>query len=210
MGNQDTSSEAIITVVGGSFVLPEKRVDTDQIIPAEHLLCITFEGLGQHVFASNRAAMGGKHPFDRPEHQGRSILIADENFGCGSSREHAVPALNQWGIQCIIAPSFAPIFIGNATGNGVVCARVLQADYDRIVSFLNPQDNVTCENTTVVNLNSLTIVINIPGKGSETFDFAMSEADQYNLTNGTWNALTTCLQAGDLIEQTAARLPYLN
>jgi len=109
-------------VVGKAFYLPGNNMDTDRIIPARFLKCVTFQGLGANVFRGDRDKLEGKHPFDLPENQDRSILVVDENFGSGSSREHAVPALMQYGIKAIIGLSFAAIFRGNASWKRVdVC-----------------------------------------------------------------------------------------
>ena len=83
----------INSVSGRTMVLRGNDIDTDRIIPARFLKCVTFDGLGQQVFADDRSEQDGQHPFDRIEHQGAAILIVNRNFGCGSSREHAPQAL---------------------------------------------------------------------------------------------------------------------
>ena len=87
----------IITITESAFHLPGDDIDTDRIIPARFLRCVTFDGLGEHVFEDDRQQLKGSHPFDQPNNKGCKILIADVNFGCGSSREHAVAALQQGG-----------------------------------------------------------------------------------------------------------------
>ena len=108
--------------------LPLTNVDTDMIIPAQYMKALTRSGLGQHLFQELRFARDGSERSDfilnRPAYRAARILIADRNFGCGSSREHAVWALTDFGIRCIIAPSFGDIFAGNARKNGLLLIRL--------------------------------------------------------------------------------------
>lgn len=99
--------------------LPRSDIDTDLIIPADFLKITTKEGLGQHVFERLRAA-DADFPFNLEKYQGGQILVSRKNFGCGSSREHAVWALYDWGIRVVIAPSFSDIFHSNAMKNGLL------------------------------------------------------------------------------------------
>lgn len=195
----------ITGVHGHGFHLPGDNLDTDQIIPAQFLVCVTFDGLGDHVFESNRQSMGGKHPFDLPQNKGRSILLADQAFGCGSSREHAVPALMQWGITAVIAKSFSPIFPGNATGNGLICATVSEEDHREIAEIFATEKQ--SPDHIEIDLLTKKIVFAVPGE-QVRFDFEIDEATRQSLINGTWNALDVCLEAGDLVDIVAARLPY--
>ena len=94
--------EPFSTFSSALIPLPAENVDTDQIIPARFLKCVTFDGLGDHVFADDRSQLDGKHAFDQPQYQGAKVLLVNRNFGCGSSREHAPQAIARWGIQAII------------------------------------------------------------------------------------------------------------
>ena len=106
-----------IDIVKGSGVpVRGNDIDTDRIIPARFLKCVTFEGLGDNAFADDiagLAAQGKVHPFRDPAYKNGSILVSNQNFGCGSSREHAPQALKRWGIRAIIAESYSEIFFGN-------------------------------------------------------------------------------------------------
>ena len=107
---------------------------------------MTFEGLGEHAFEDDRQ-QDSKHPFDNPKFQGASVLIAGRNFGCGSSREHAPQALIRWGIQAVIGESFAEIFLGNCTANGVPTVCASRSNLQQLAAAIdaNPQLIVTVD-----------------------------------------------------------------
>lgn len=118
-------------VDGRAIPLGLKNVDTDVIIPARWLKTITRDGLGKGAFETIRAEPGNL--FDQPEYAGAPILIAGDNFGCGSSREHAAWALLDLGIRAVIAPSFSDIFSGNAVKNGILPVVLPQEQIDRLL-----------------------------------------------------------------------------
>ena len=112
------------TVSGRGLPLTGDDIDTDRIIPARFLKCVTFDGLGEQVFADDRTQLDGQHAFDQPQYQGAEILVVNRNFGCGSSREHAPQAIARWGIQALIGESFAEIFFWQLCGDGgALCHR---------------------------------------------------------------------------------------
>lgn len=123
--------EPLKTVEGRAYPLGRKNVDTDVIIPAHYLKTITRSGLGKGAFEAIRAEPG--NVLDDPEYQGAPILIAGDNFGCGSSREHAAWALNDMGVTAVIAPSFSDIFSGNAFKNGILTVVLPQEAVDRLL-----------------------------------------------------------------------------
>ncbi|VAV93086.1 3-isopropylmalate dehydratase small subunit [hydrothermal vent metagenome] len=117
--------------------LPMNNIDTDMIIPQQFLKTIKRTGLGIHAFTNIRYHDDGSEREDfvlnRPAYRSAEILIAGENFGCGSSREHAPWALKDFGIKCIIAPSFADIFYGNCFKNGLLPVKLPQEVIDRLM-----------------------------------------------------------------------------
>lgn len=118
-------------VAGRAIPFGRKNVDTDVIIPAHWLKTITREGLGRGAFEAIR--QDPDNIFDSPEFAGSPILIAGDNFGCGSSREHAAWALLDMGLKCVIAPSFSDIFSGNAFKNGILTVALPQEAIDRLM-----------------------------------------------------------------------------
>jgi len=115
-------------------ILPVDNIDTDQIIPARYLKAISKEGLGEGLFVDWRKNADGSlkpdFPLNKPENQGAEILVTGDNFGCGSSREHAPWALVQNGIRAVVSTSFADIFKGNAVKNGLLPV-VVPADFHK-------------------------------------------------------------------------------
>ncbi|NLS25817.1 3-isopropylmalate dehydratase small subunit 1 [Sphingomonas sp. S2M10] len=140
--------EPIQQVAGRAYPWGAKNIDTDIIIPAHWLKTTTREGLGKGAFESVRAEPGNL--FDDPRYAGAPILVAGENFGCGSSREHAAWALADMGIKAVIAPSFSDIFSGNAFKNGIVTVVLPQDAIDRLVQ-------VATANTITVDLETMTV-----------------------------------------------------
>ncbi len=123
--------QAIRQVSGRAIPFGRKNVDTDVVIPAHWLKTISREGLGKGAFEALRKEPG--NVFDDPANAGAPILIAGDNFGCGSSREHAAWALLDLGITCVIAPSFSDIFSGNAFKNGILTVALPQEAIDRLM-----------------------------------------------------------------------------
>ncbi|SFR96401.1 3-isopropylmalate dehydratase small subunit [Sphingomonas jatrophae] len=123
--------EPVRAVEGRAYPWGAKNVDTDVIIPAHWLKTITRAGLGRGAFETVRAEPG--NIFDDPAYAGAPILIAGDNFGCGSSREHAAWALADMGVRAVIAPSFSDIFSGNAFKNGIVTVVLSQEAVDRLI-----------------------------------------------------------------------------
>ena len=151
--------EPISKVEGRAYPWGAKNIDTDIIIPAHWLKTTTRDGLGKGAFESVRAEPG--NIFDDPRYAGSPILIAGENFGCGSSREHAAWALTDMGVRAVIAPSFSDIFSGNAIKNGIVTVVLPQAAIDRLVA-------VAQNDTVAVDLETMTVTT--PYQDRFTFD----------------------------------------
>ena len=150
----------LTAVDGRAYPLGRKNVDTDVIIPAHYLKTITRAGLGRGAFETIRAEPG--NVFDDPRHAGAPIIIAGDNFGCGSSREHAAWALNDMGVKAVIAPSFSDIFSGNAFKNGIATVVLPQEAVDRLME-------VAAEHPITVDLETQTVTTPF----QDRFEFAM-------------------------------------
>jgi 3-isopropylmalate/(R)-2-methylmalate dehydratase small subunit len=140
--------EPVNIIEGKAYPFGLKNIDTDVIIPAHWLKTISRAGLGKGAFESIRSEPG--NVFDDPRFAGAPILIAGDNFGCGSSREHAAWALADLGIMCVIAPSFSDIFSGNAFKNGILTVELPQDAIDRLMIVAESDAiHVDLENQTV-------------------------------------------------------------
>jgi 3-isopropylmalate/(R)-2-methylmalate dehydratase small subunit len=135
--------QPLIRVEGRAIPFGLKNVDTDIIIPAKWLKTISREGLGAGAFETIRAEPG--NVFDDPAYAGASVLIAGDNFGCGSSREHAAWALGDLGIRVVIAPSFSDIFSGNAVKNGILPVVLPQSAIDRLMAVARERQPITVD-----------------------------------------------------------------
>ena len=140
--------EKVESISGRAYPFGAKNVDTDVIIPARWLKTISREGLGEGAFETLREQDG--NVFDDPAYKGAPILIAGDNFGCGSSREHAAWALLDLGITAVIAPSFSDIFSGNAFKNGILTVVLPQEQVDRLLEVAKTDEiSIDLESQTV-------------------------------------------------------------
>lgn len=133
----------VSTITGRAIAWGAKNVDTDIIIPARWLKTVSREGLGKGAFESVRAQPD--NIFDAPDNAGAPILIAGDNFGCGSSREHAAWAMLDLGITAVIAPSFSDIFSGNAFKNGLLAVALPQDQIDRLMLVAGEGGTITVD-----------------------------------------------------------------
>ena len=163
--------QPITRVEGRAYPLGLKNVDTDIIIPAKWLKTISREGLGRGAFESLRAEPG--NVFDDPAYAGAPILIAGDNYGCGSSREHAAWAMADLGIQAVIAPSFSDIFSGNAFKNGLLAIELPQAAIDRLMEVAK---------TDSIHIDLETQTVTTPFQ--DWFAFAVDPFRKHCLMNG--------------------------
>lgn len=163
----------VSTIEGKAYPFGRKNVDTDVIIPAHWLKTITREGLGRGAFETVRAEPG--NVFEDPDYAGSPVLIAGDNFGCGSSREHAAWALDDMGVKAVIAPSFSDIFSGNAFKNGLLTVVLPQAAIDRLMDVATEGDPIH------IDLEAQTVTTQF----QDRFEFAIDPFRKSCLLNGT-------------------------
>ena len=199
--NQEFPKGEIKSIRGRSFAIRGDDIDTDRIIPARFLKCVSFSALGEQVFADDRKELKGNHPFDLDHNKGANIIIVNDNFGCGSSREHAPQALMRWGIRLIIGESFAEIFFGNCLALGIPC---LTATKEKIVKLQNLVEK-TNNQVWDFNLKNLSIT-----NQSEIIKLKLEEGPYNMLYSGKWDATSQLLDEEEKINKTFNNLPYLN
>ncbi|MFN3450933.1 MAG: 3-isopropylmalate dehydratase small subunit [Sphingorhabdus sp.] len=183
---------AISRVEGRAYPVGLKNVDTDVIIPAVWLKTISRVGLGKGAFESLRAVPG--NVFDDPEYAGAPILIAGDNFGCGSSREHAAWAMADMGISAVIAPSFSDIFSGNAFKNGLLAIVLPQAAIDRLMEVARTDD---------IHIDLQTQTVTTPFQ--DRFEFEIDPFRKHCLINGV-DEIGLTLKSSDAISAYEAKL----
>ena len=195
--------EKVTEVLGRAVYVQGNDIDTDRIIPARFMKCVTFDGLGEFLFYDVRKDDDGndkEHPLNDPRFSGASIIISNANFGCGSSREHAPQALYRYGFRAVIAESFAEIFFGNCCGLGVPCAVASHDDIKKITDLieLNPEMEIHLD---VVNAEivagDLTFSVDIPAGAREA------------LAQGRWDPIAELQEAEAVIAERVSALGYL-
>ncbi|MCI7699014.1 MAG: 3-isopropylmalate dehydratase small subunit [Akkermansia sp.] len=191
----------ITEVIGKAVPVPGADMDTDRIIPARFLKCITFDELAGTMFYDERFNADGSskgHPIDAPQHAGAVIILGGENFGCGSSREHAPQAIKRSGIAAVVAESFAEIFFGNSTGIGLPC---VCASHDALVQAMRLTEQAP-DTAWTLSLADMTL------RGGELcLPVRMPEEAREALMQGRWDAVVELMNAPEAVEALAARMP---
>jgi 3-isopropylmalate/(R)-2-methylmalate dehydratase small subunit len=193
----------ITRVRGRGVAVPGDDIDTDRIIPARYLKCVTFDGLGAYAFYDVRFDADDRplgHPLDDPRHRGASILVSGRNFGCGSSREHAPQSLYYFGIRAVLAEGFAEIFFGNSTTIGIPCVTLAPADRAALAELIDRHPAQEIE----VDLSSGPVRVRF---GDRVFEGTMPESTRQSLVAGEWDALGQLLDGAEAARALAARLP---
>ena len=195
--------EKILKIAGAGVPVPGDDIDTDRIIPARFMKCVTFDGLGEFMVRDVRFNEDGSpkaHPLNEDRFKGATILVSGNNFGCGSSREHAPQAIYRYGIRAIIAEGFAEIFFGNSTTLGMPCVTVSHADRLALSGMIEADPSAQIE----IDLEKKEI-----RAGGKTFACDIREANRQGLVTGHWDPIADLMDGAAAVDETAARLPYM-
>ena len=197
----DMSLSPIKNVKGRAVPIEGDDIDTDRIIPARYMRCVTFDGLGEFLFRDIRQTPEGQsknHPIDQPKFKGSTILVSGMNFGCGSSREHAPQAIVRAGFKAVIAGNFAEIFFGNSTTLGLPCVSAKKDDLQALTQLISTEPNTQVN----IDLEKLTVTA-----GKLSFSVTMKASAQQGLLSGRYDAIADLLVNLPKVKELASRLP---
>ncbi|TAG08516.1 MAG: 3-isopropylmalate dehydratase small subunit [Verrucomicrobia bacterium] len=199
------SLQPVPHIIGRGIFIPGADIDTDRIIPARFMKCVTFDGLGEFAFYDVRynSDTGEKtdHPLNDPRFADASILIAGLNFGCGSSREHAPQSLKKFGFNGLIAESFAEIFFGNSTTLAMPCVVATHADITAL------RDAVEADPTLEITIDVQKLEVRT--SGGHQFSVRMPDSAREALLSGRWDPIQELLDNQDAVAITAKALHYV-
>ena len=194
--------EKIIEVTGTGVYVPGSDIDTDRIIPARFMKCVTFDGLGEYLFYDVRHEEDGtekEHPLNEERFTGAGILISGINFGCGSSREHAPQVIYRAGFHAVIAQSFAEIFFGNCATLGMPCVTASAADIEKLAAAVNadPEMEIT------INVESRTVSF-----GDDSIPVSLPDSARDAFLSARWDPIGELLEGEAAVASTASQLAY--
>ena len=190
-------------VTGSAIHVPGDDIDTDRIIPARFMKCVTFDGLGEYLFHDVRFDDQGNqkdHSLNEDRFAGSSIMLSGKNFGCGSSREHAPQSLYRAGFRAIIAGNFAEIFFGNSINLGIPCVSMDAENRAKLAQWI--ESNAGTEVTVDVDLLQVRA-------GDLSLTCEMRAGARDSLLNGAWDPLDELLSANQEVDQIAQKLAYV-
>ena len=194
--------EKISQVSGSAVYVPGDDIDTDRIIPARFMKCLTFDGLGEYLFYDMKFHENGEqkdHPLNDSRYQNASVMVTGMNFGCGSSREHAPQSLYRAGFRAVIAGNFAEIFFGNSINLGMPCVSVSNDARNSIAEWINQNPS----GQVLVDIKDLKVRV-----GDHSFTCDLRPGARDSLLNGAWDPLDELLEANHAIETIHGNLAY--
>ncbi|MEM9446167.1 MAG: 3-isopropylmalate dehydratase small subunit [Verrucomicrobiota bacterium] len=196
--------DKITQVKGRCVPAPGNDIDTDRIIPARFMKCVTFDGLGEYFFYDVRFDKEGNktdHALNDKKFEGATILLSGNNFGCGSSREHAPQSIYRYGIRAVVAEGYAEIFFGNSTTLGMPCVTANKEDIASIREII--EDDPSAE--LLIDIHVLQLSIK-----DQTFPCEMRDSAREALTSGRWDPLGSLIESEKQVATVAQKLPYMS
>jgi 3-isopropylmalate/(R)-2-methylmalate dehydratase small subunit len=197
------SLEKITQVTGRGVYVPGSDIDTDRIIPARFMKCVTFDGLGEFFFYDVRKHEDGSdkpHPLNEPRFAGAKVLLSGANFGCGSSREHAPQALYRYGLRAVIAESFAEIFFGNCVTLGIPCVTATTADVQKLAAVIEAHPETEIR----VDVDKCRVFF-----GEQNFTVHIPDTARDALLAGQWDPIAELLEGESAVAKTAEAVGYM-
>ena len=198
------NDNSIKKLEGKAVYVPGDDVDTDRIIPARFMKCITFDGLGEYLFYDVRYNEDGskkEHNLNDDRFSEATIIVSGNNFGCGSSREHAPQSIQKAGFKAIIAGSFAEIFFGNSTNLGVVCVVVGNEDRKQIAELIDQNPELT------VSIDLEALKVNV---GEYSFECTIKGDARKSLLDGSFDSLNELLEGNVEVDSIVSGLEYIH
>ncbi len=195
--------ESIKQVAGTAVPVAGADVDTDRIIPARFLKCVTFDDLAEGMFYDERFEQDGSskgHPIDSEQYRGASVMVVGPNFGCGSSREHAPQSIRRSGFRAIVGVSFAEIFFGNSVNLGMPCVSLSLEDNEKLMTLVAESPSTEVQ----VDLEAKTVTL-----GDTIFPMDMPDGAREALVQGKWDTIGELASNEAAIEKTASTLAYV-
>ena len=198
------NDNSIKKLEGKAVYVPGDDVDTDRIIPARFMKCITFDGLGEYLFYDVRYNEDGskkEHNLNDDRFSEATIIVSGNNFGCGSSREHAPQSIQKAGFKAVIAGSFAEIFFGNSTNLGVVCAVVGNEDRKQIAELIDQNPKIA------VSIDLEALKVNV---GEYSFECTIKGDARKSLLDGSFDSLNELLEGNVEVDSIVSGLEYIH
>ncbi len=195
--------ERITAVTGQAVYVPGNDIDTDRIIPARFMKCVTFDGLGEYLFYDVRKDADGNdraHPLNDERFKAATVLFSGANFGCGSSREHAPQAIQKYGFRGIVAENFAEIFFGNCTTLGIPCAVATRADIAKVAAAVEADPTIEV---------SIDVEAQVVRHGADSVPAEIRGSARDALLNGRWDAIAELHEGVPEVQTVASSLPYM-
>lgn len=197
------NDNSIKKLEGKAVYVPGDDVDTDRIIPARFMKCITFDGLGEYLFYDVRYNEDGskkEHNLNDDRFSEATIIVSGNNFGCGSSREHAPQSIQKAGFKAVIAGSFAEIFFGNSTNLGVVCVVVGNEDRKQIAELIDQNPEIA------VSIDLEALKVNV---GEYSFECTIKGDARKSLLDGSFDSLNELLEGNVEVDSIVSGLEYI-